>query len=176
MRFTINPAGTLLLFPLPKGIIQKVQRWSHPCWISIYARDFPSNFSTMLLCSLLSAKIFFTWIGEFFDKEDQVSFCNFSLFPITKSTSSMLIYFLGLICAAHPVTIIFFSGKFFFDLRIAYWTFFSAASVTEQDQHHQTASKTPWGAGTRRGHQSPQPCYRLLLHQYLEFRRRSLTT
>ncbi len=44
MRFTITPTGTLLLLPLPKGIIQNVQRWSHPCCISIYALDLPSNF------------------------------------------------------------------------------------------------------------------------------------
>ena len=58
---------------------------------------------------------------------------NFSLLPITKSTSSKFEYFSGSICAAHPVTIIFFSGNLFLDLRISYFTFFSASAVTAQE-------------------------------------------
>ena len=58
----------------------------------------------------LLAKISLTWIGLLFDREDQVCSWSFSLLPITKSTSPILAYFWGLICAAHPVTMIFFSG------------------------------------------------------------------
>ena len=64
----MTPTGTLLLLPLPKGIIQNVQRWSQPCCISIYALDLPSNFSIKLLCNLLSEKILLSLIGSLSDK------------------------------------------------------------------------------------------------------------
>ena len=72
-------------------------------------------------------------MGSLFDKLFQVELSNFSLFPITKSTSLISAYFLGLICAAHPVTIIFLSGEYFLDFLISYNTFFSACSVTAQE-------------------------------------------
>ena len=87
----------------------------------------------ILFVVLFCKKILFTWILSEFFKLDHVLLINFSLFPITYLTPSNLEYFSGLICGAQPVTIIFFFGNSFFDLRIAYSTFFSASCVTVQE-------------------------------------------
>jgi hypothetical protein len=53
--------------------------------------------------------------------------------PITLSTISISLYLSGLICAAHPVTIILFEGFVFLAFLISYNTFFSASAVTAQE-------------------------------------------
>ena len=113
--------------------MQKVQRWSQPCWISIYALDLPSNFSIEVGTVFFSNKISSTWIDFSKFKLFHTFEINFSLLPKTKSTSLIVSYFLGLIWAAHPVTIILFSGLVLFAFRISYATFFSASAVTAHE-------------------------------------------
>ena len=114
-------------------MMQNVQRWSQPCWISIYALDLPSNFSIVEGTVFFSNKISSTCIGLEKFKSLHTPESNFSLFPKTKSTSFIVWYFLGLIWAAHPVTIILFSGLVLFAFRISYATFFSASAVTAHE-------------------------------------------
>ena len=113
--------------------MQKVQRWSQPCWISIYALDLPSNFSIEVGTVFFSNKISSTWIDFSKFKFFHTLETSFSLLPKTTSTSLIASYFLGLIWAAHPVTIILFLGLFFFAFLISYATFFSASAVTAHE-------------------------------------------
>ncbi len=97
------PSGTERLGPRPKGMTQKVQRWSQPCCTCTKARARPPNSVTswgaVSCAAMMSATA--DWASG-----AQDSARSFSRLPSTRATPGSAAQDSGAIWAAQPVTTI----------------------------------------------------------------------
>ena len=123
------PNGTLRLGPRAKGMMQKVQRWSQPCWISTKARARLSKPVTKCGASWRTAMMSETRAGA---PGCQLSGSSFSVLPSTRSTPGRAAQAAGSSCTAQPVTTMQASGRLRWARRMALRHWRSASAVTAQ--------------------------------------------
>src|SRR6185369_9030303 len=116
-------------------MMQKVQRWSQPCWISTKARLRSAKpemrCAAVSLISMMSETAMRSLALPSAMRWKLLA-SSFSELPSTWSTSGRLANFSGAICAAQPVTMILASGFSRLALRIAWRAWRSASAVTAQ--------------------------------------------
>ncbi len=83
------PSGTERLLPRPKGMMQKVQRWSQPCWICTKARVFSAKAASRWLAVSRTAMMSSTATRGWAVASTQLSGASFCALPRTRSTSGM---------------------------------------------------------------------------------------
>ncbi len=105
---TASATGTERLSPLPCGMMQNVQAWSHPCCTSRKARARPAIPTTGATSWSRARPISPTALPA---PGSQLSARSFSTLPSTRATPGIAAHRAGAICAAQPVTTIDAPGR-----------------------------------------------------------------